>query len=141
MNSTIKKHIEKERVREIKNRERAKQIKQYHQAILEAGTLPDVTETDVMELFTDDRSYSSLLNELKELRLGSAPTTGRKTPLTLPQINATSSRPRDAPPGASGSKPALTSRRTLISMSTELGGKMKRFGEADVKRKKKKRKH
>ena len=144
MNNTIKKHIESERVRGIKNRERAKKVKEYHQKILESGNIADVSETDVMELFSDDRSYSSLLNELKDLRIGSAPSSGRKTPLTLPQIDLTSSRhvvPNSSRMAAvHENAPALTSSRKLISMSTALGGKIKRFGEADIKRKKKKRK-
>ena len=145
MNDVINRHIETERIRAIKERERAKKIRDYHRKILDQGQLVDVSENDVFELFEDDRSFSSLVSELRALRLSKSRDTGpagRRTPTALPRITSASGGLVSGGLSAMGSNATLPSlkHRSLMSMATKLGGKAKDFGTADVKKKKKKRK-
>ena len=143
-NDVINGHIEKERNRAIKERERAKKIREYHRKILDQGQIADVSEAEIFELFEDDRSFSSLVSELRALRLSKTrdvSTALRRTPSALPPLNATAGGMVGSGRfgAAQESLPPPVKHRPLMSMATQLGAKSKAFGTADVKKKKKRK--
>ena len=153
MNKTIREHIEKERIRDIRERERAKRVRDYHRKILEAdGGITGITEEEVSELFSDDRSFSSVLAEIRALKQGVARGGGDGsfsdgTPrFFLPNIDS-SRGARRTPDGGfvaktkPGEFPGVVKSKTkLMSMATELGAKPKAFGTAAIEKRKKKKK-
>lgn len=157
MIKSVKSQVDKDRTEVIREKERKKKIKDYHKKILAQTTIPeegeyqDDPQGDGLSI-SDSRSIKSIVGLLRtasglSMRGGgivqdtrevrSSISTPRSTPV-LPPLNLANVGVFTLP-GSSRSQPSPHTGTKLMSMSGNLGGKVKEFGAHSAKKRKKKK--